>query len=75
MTDDMEPTCALCRFFFPCPCGRCPYGVCESSMSSYLHMMRQADDCICREYVPVGEDGLRAWEWMSCVGRVVDDCR
>lgn len=30
-------------------------------------MMRQADWHICREYDPVGEDGLRAWEWESDV--------
>lgn len=62
-----EPTCELCRFFNPCPCGRCPYGVCENTMSSYLHAMIPEDGRICGEYVPVGEDGLRAWEWASDV--------
>lgn len=56
-----ELTCASCYFFYPCPCGKCPYGTCGNTKSIWLNEYVCEDMSHCKAYDPMTEDAKKAW--------------
>ncbi len=63
-----EPICASCRFFYPCPCGECSYGICGNTESSWLHEYVYEDMSHCQTYSQMSDEAKRAWAELSGEG-------
>ncbi len=58
----MEPICANCYFFYPCPCGECSYGTCGNTKSSWLYEYVHEDMDCCNVYSQMTEESKCAWD-------------
>ena len=58
----MEPICASCYFFYPCPCGECSYGTCGNTKSSWLNEYVHEDMGCCNVYSQMTEEAKSAWD-------------
>lgn len=73
MMDFVEPICANCYFFYPCPCGECLYGTCGNTKSVFLHEYVCEDMNHCSVYVPMDDDAKRVWERLGAMRNESDE--